>query len=59
MKMKKITTSFQLTEKQYERLKKESEEIGNSQSSIVRTALERYWNNNRMVVEHNRNHELR
>ena len=38
----KIATSIQLTNTQFEALKKKSNETGNSISSIVRAAIENY-----------------
>lgn len=53
--MKKVQTTIIFTRKQFDRLKKESEESGNSVNSIVRFALESYWKDSRMLVECSRN----
>lgn len=44
----KIPITVLLTESQYSLLIAESKNTGNSHNSIVRTALEKYWNPNRI-----------
>lgn len=41
--MKYIQTTMVVTEKQKKKLKKRSEETGNSRNSIVRTAINEYF----------------
>ena len=49
--MNKIITTLYITKRQHKLLLEESEKTGNSQSSIIRMALENHWKDNGMYCK--------